>query len=155
MNQADKVLSDLVSEGWFELSTRNFYTLSPRALMELRGWLIDTYNDQQPGSDDEDGDETHEKIKFCRACQEILTMGQRCPKLSCPVRFHDYCLRNFWPTQQNKEECPTCKTVWVDAPPVGERAAKHGRRPTADGTGGRRSTNGTHRESDARAGASD
>ena len=47
MSQAEKVMAQMVAEGWFELSQKGFYTLSPRALMELRGWLIDAYNDQR------------------------------------------------------------------------------------------------------------
>lgn len=134
MAQAEKVLANLVSEGWFELSTRGFYTLTPRGLMELRSWLVDTYNDQ--GSDSEDAEEPHEKIKFCHACREIVTMGQRCPNLDCHARLHDGCVRNMFRAQGGSEQCPICKTAWVDAPPVGEKAAK-----APKGGGGRRSTN--------------
>lgn len=69
MMQAEKMLKTLVVEGWFERSEKSFYTLSPRALMELRGWLIDTYND-----DDEGESERVTRIKFCFACKEIITM---------------------------------------------------------------------------------
>lgn len=69
MVQAEKLLKALVEEGWFELSEKSFYSLSPRALMELRGWLIDTYND-----DDDDEPERVMRIKFCFACKEIITM---------------------------------------------------------------------------------
>lgn len=48
--QAETMLARLVEEGWFEKSAKGFYSLSPRGLMELRGWLVDTYND-----DDEEG----------------------------------------------------------------------------------------------------
>lgn len=154
MNQAERVLSDLVSGGWFELSARGFYTLSPRALMELRGWLRDTYNEQPDDSDDEA--EPHEKIKDCQGCKEIVTVGQRCPNLSCPFRLHDYCVANMWRANEGREQCPQCRTEWTDAPPVGERAARHARRSNANAIGGRRSTNGTGREdNDAAGGAED
>lgn len=61
--QAEKLLQTLVDEGWFEKSRKGFYTLSPRGLMELRGWLQDTYNDE--------GDD---KVKSCYACKDIVTM---------------------------------------------------------------------------------
>ncbi|KAK5169583.1 uncharacterized protein LTR77_005560 [Saxophila tyrrhenica] len=137
MSQAEKVLQSMVDEGWFELSTQGFYTLTPRALLELRGWLMDTYNDQ-PAEDDEDEEEVHEKIKFCQACKEIVTQGERCPKLACLARLHAHCVRSMFRAQGNREECPVCKTAWVDAPPVGEKAARNARRSTG-GTGGRRS----------------
>ena len=63
MMQAQKILQAMVDEGWFELSKKDYYTLTPRALMELRGWLVETYND------DED-----ERIKNCSACKAIITM---------------------------------------------------------------------------------
>ena len=67
--QAEKLLKTLVEEGWFERSSKGYYSLSPRALMELRGWLLETYNDVE-----EEEDETvHKKIKQCFACKEIIT----------------------------------------------------------------------------------
>ncbi|KAL8804792.1 MAG: hypothetical protein Q9182_002384 [Xanthomendoza sp. 2 TL-2023] len=71
MVEAEKMLKSLVDEGWFEKSKRGYYSLSPRALMELRGWLIESYNDV----DDEDDDEERlPRIKQCVACKEIVTM---------------------------------------------------------------------------------
>lgn len=69
MVQAEKTLKNLVVEGWLELSDKGYYSLSPRALMELRGWLIDTYND-----DDGDEDERDVRIRTCMACKEIITV---------------------------------------------------------------------------------
>ena len=138
MNQAEKVLRLLVSESWFELSDRGFYTLSPRALMELRGWLIDTYND---GDDDSESDQghPHEKIKVCMACREIVTQGQRCPDptLRCPARLHSHCVGKMWRAQGGREICPTCKKEWKEPLPVGEKAAKRTRQ--SGSMGGRRS----------------
>lgn len=134
--QAERVLADLVSEGWLELSAKGYYTLTPRALMELRGWLIDTYNEPSDEEDDEDDEEPRERIKFCKACKEIVSMGQRCPTLTCPARLHDGCVRNMFRAQGGNEQCPVCKTAWTDAPPVGEKAARNG------GDGRRASTNG-------------
>ena len=69
--QAEKLLETLVGEGWFERSRKGYYSLSPRALMELRGWLMDTYND--PGDDEDDDDERVRRIKKCWQCKEIIT----------------------------------------------------------------------------------
>ena len=70
MGQAEKVLKTLVEEGWFDRSKKGFYSLSPRALMELRGWLIETYNDLD---DEEEEDDRVMRIKLCFACKEIIT----------------------------------------------------------------------------------
>lgn len=75
MVQAEKMLKSLVEEGWFEKSQRGFYSLSPRALMELRGWLLDTYNDvDEDENDDDDGEGRPMRIKRCFACKEIITV---------------------------------------------------------------------------------
>ncbi|MCJ1289359.1 hypothetical protein MMC34_000891 [Xylographa carneopallida] len=119
--EAEKMLSTLVDEGWFERSKKGYYSLSPRALMELRGWLMETYNDLG----DEDEEEDHPrvlKIKLCYACKEIITSGQRCPKRSCPCRLHDICTQNFFRVQKSKK-CALCKTDWTGNDFVGERAA--------------------------------
>ena len=71
MGQAEKMLKNLVEEGWFEKSRKNFYTLAPRALMELRGWLLETYNDFDEDEDDEGN--RNVKIKVCHACKDIIT----------------------------------------------------------------------------------
>lgn len=157
MAQAEKVLEALVDEGWFDKSASGFYSLTPRALMELRTWLVDTYNEQDEEEEEEDDEEDGErvvKIKSCAACRDIVTVGQRCPNLPCNLRLHDHCVRNMFRARQNNEQCPECKTEWKDAPPVGEKASKHagaGRR-TTNGSAARRSiamTNGVAEESDA------
>ncbi len=69
--QAEKMMNTLVEEGWFEKSQKGFYSLSPRALMELRGWLWETYNDVDDEEDEEES--VSKKIKLCFACKEIIT----------------------------------------------------------------------------------
>ncbi|KAK5237658.1 hypothetical protein LTR47_000750 [Exophiala xenobiotica] len=93
---AEAMLNKLLEEGWLEKSRHGFYSLSPRALMELKGWLVDTYNDE-----DDDG-ERREKIKFCHACKEIITV-------------------NFF-RMHRSQTCPICKTEWDGEHYVGEKA---------------------------------
>lgn len=135
--QAEKTLQSLVDEGWFEKSRKGFYSLSPRALMELRGWLLETYN--RVDSEDEDGAEDPiNKVKVCVACKEILTsvsikpilerlrslilmQGQRCARKTCPCRLHDICTQNFFRVQKSSK-CPMCRKEWTGDFYVGERA---------------------------------
>ena len=111
MTQAETVLKSLVQEGWLEMSRKGYYSLTPRALIELRTWLVSMYN--------EDGEA--DRIKFCAACREIVTVGQRCAKRECPGRLHDMCMRNVFRVQQ-AEKCPVCKEDWPGNQFVGERA---------------------------------
>ncbi|KAL5334591.1 Nse1 non-SMC component of SMC5-6 complex-domain-containing protein [Aspergillus crustosus] len=131
MTQAETVLRRLVDDGWFEKSLRSYYTLSPRALMELKGWLVSTYND-----DGERG--RNGKIKFCAACRDILTVGQRCENRDCAGRLHDHCTRRSFRVQK-AEQCPICKAPWPGNKFVGERATTTG--------GNRRGSNSNARRS--------
>ncbi|KAK8080626.1 DNA repair protein Nse1 [Apiospora hydei] len=114
-SEAEAMMQSMVSQGWFEHSAEGFYSLSPRALMELRSWLIDTYNDP----DAEPGE--WQRIKFCEACKDIVTVGQRCAERDCNVRLHDHCEEAFWRTKREKK-CPKCATPWDGKHFVGERA---------------------------------
>ncbi|THC99171.1 hypothetical protein EYZ11_001346 [Aspergillus tanneri] len=115
ISQAETVLRQLVEDGWLEKSRKGFYSLSPRGLMELRGWLVASYNDEN------EDDCRFDKIKFCAACRDIITVGQRCVNRDCPGRLHDHCIRNFFRMQQ-AENCPVCKNSWPGDKFVGERA---------------------------------
>lgn len=113
-SQAEKLMKSLVEEGWMERSTKGYYTLSPRALMELKGWLIASYNDP----DDEEAEWQH--IKNCYACKQILTVGERCPQWDCNVRLHSTCAEPFW-RQKRDGKCPECDVKWGGSF-VGEKA---------------------------------
>ncbi|KAL8647394.1 MAG: hypothetical protein Q9210_005588 [Variospora velana] len=116
MVEAERMLKTLIEEGWFEKSKKGYYSLSPRALMELRGWLIETYNDVD---EEDDNEERLPRIKQCAACKEIVTM-------------------NFFRMQRSRD-CPLCKTEWSGKDFVGERAA-----PKTNKQGSRRSGGGSN-----------
>ncbi|OJD10695.1 hypothetical protein AJ78_08367 [Emergomyces pasteurianus Ep9510] len=130
IREADEMMKKLVEEGWFEESRKGYFTLSPRALMELRGWLVATYNDDDDGDDNRvEGLPRTDKIKTCLACKDIITMGQRCSQRQCPGRLHDICTQNFFRRQQ-AETCPICKSKWTGEHFVGERAIVAASRPS-------------------------
>ncbi|KAK4196309.1 Nse1 non-SMC component of SMC5-6 complex-domain-containing protein [Triangularia verruculosa] len=106
------LLSSLVAEGWLEKSRDGFYSLSTRSLVELWSWLVATYNDEE---------EDWQHLKFCEACKEIVTYGQRCTNVDCTIRIHDICSDGFWRTRPDKK-CPKCQTDWDGNNFVGERA---------------------------------
>lgn len=116
LSDAQNLLASLVEEGWFERSKEGWYTLSPRALMELKGWLVATYNDP----DLENDEDAWQRIKFCVACKSIVTVGQRCNNLDCNVRLHDTCHTAFWRTLREKK-CPKCGKDWDGRQWVGEK----------------------------------
>ncbi|KAK3398223.1 Nse1 non-SMC component of SMC5-6 complex-domain-containing protein [Sordaria brevicollis] len=109
------LLSSLVAEGWLEKSRVGFYSLSPRSLIEMWSWLVATYNDDSAEARD------WQRIKFCEACKEIVTYGQRCSERDCTIRLHDICQDRYWRTRREKK-CPKCETAWTGDHFVGERA---------------------------------
>lgn len=86
MVQAERVLRTLVEEGWLEKSRKGYYSLSPRALMELRGWLDETYND--PDEDDEPAQ--WKRIKACQGCKDIITVVSRARRMRCRERLTNF-----------------------------------------------------------------
>ncbi|KAF4979805.1 hypothetical protein FZEAL_4056 [Fusarium zealandicum] len=114
-SEVEAVLASLVEGGWFEKSSEGFYSLSPRALLELRPWLVETYNDPDLGPRD------WQRIKFCEACKDIVTIGLRCPETDCNFRLHDVCEEAFWRTRREKR-CPKCSREWTGQKYTGERA---------------------------------
>lgn len=75
MAGAERMLKELVQEGWFEKSRAGFYSLSPRALIELRHYLLTTYNGLDEDDEmDEAADRRQDKVKLCAACKDIVTV---------------------------------------------------------------------------------
>lgn len=114
-SEVETVLGNLVDGGWFEKSREGFYCLSPRALLELRPWLIETYNDPDIGPQE------WQRIKFCEACKDIVTIGLRCSDPDCNFRLHDICEGAFWRTRRD-QKCPKCSKEWTAEKFIGERS---------------------------------
>ncbi|KAJ3496382.1 hypothetical protein NLG97_g2695 [Lecanicillium saksenae] len=114
-SEVEIVLENLVGGGWFEKSREGFYSLTPRALLELRPWLVGTFN--HPDAEEAEW----QRIKFCEACKDIVTVGVRCSDPDCLFRIHDICEEAFWRMRRNKS-CPRCSREWTGNMYVGERA---------------------------------
>ncbi|KAL7785211.1 Nse1 non-SMC component of SMC5-6 complex domain-containing protein [Trichoderma ceciliae] len=114
-SEVENVLESLVEGGWFEISREGFYSPTPRALLELRPWLVDMYNDPDAEPNE------WQRIKFCEACKEIVTWGLRCSDPDCTLRLHDICQEAFWKSRRGTN-CPKCSRQWTGDHYVGERA---------------------------------
>ncbi|KFA61246.1 hypothetical protein S40285_06934 [Stachybotrys chlorohalonatus IBT 40285] len=114
-SEVEAVLVSLIEGGWLEKSRDGFYLFSPRALLELRPWLVETYNDPDLAPDD------WQRIKFCEACKDIVTVGLRCAERDCNLRLHDNCQDAYWRTIR-AQTCPKCSTPWTGTHYVGDRA---------------------------------
>ncbi|KAI0202496.1 Nse1 non-SMC component of SMC5-6 complex-domain-containing protein [Astrocystis sublimbata] len=113
-SEVETVMRSMVDEGWFERTSEGFYHLSARALLELRSWLLESYNDP----DAEEGE--WQRVKFCEACKDVVTIGQRCAERDCLVRLHDKCAESFF--RRRERDCPKCSLEWTGRHFVGERA---------------------------------
>ncbi|KAF2687128.1 hypothetical protein K458DRAFT_476057 [Lentithecium fluviatile CBS 122367] len=130
--EADKVLQQLVTQGFFQKSRRGWYSLAPRALMELRTYLKETYN--EPPADDEDDPPPIIRIRDCEGCREIVTVGLRCGNRECGIRWHDGCGNQYFRGQQGgTRKCPACDTEWTGDVFVGERADRVNSRASTNG----------------------
>jgi hypothetical protein len=130
--ETDAVLEELVKDGFLHFSKAKYYSLAPRALMELHSYLKETYNET---AEDEE-DEPMIRIRDCEGCREIVTYGIRCNNRECGVRWHDRCANQYYRHKSaNGRGCPRCGTVCGGDVYVGERADRPAGR---NSSGGRR-----------------
>jgi hypothetical protein len=122
IQEADTLLSTLVSSSFFQKSHAGYYSLAPRALMELRTYLKETYNEPA------DEDDAVTRIRDCEGCRDIVTYGVRCDNRDCGVRWHDACANAFYAGRRREggRKCPTCGTECSGEVFVGERADRVG-----------------------------
>ncbi|KAF9697176.1 hypothetical protein EKO04_005022 [Ascochyta lentis] len=129
--EADNVLDALVADQFLRLSRAKYYSLAPRALMELHSYLKETYNETPEDGDD---DEPLIRIRDCEGCREIVTFGIRCNNRECGVRWHDRCANQYYRGKSSEgKKCPKCKTVCTGNVYVGERADRVQSRNSRDG----------------------
>jgi hypothetical protein len=66
----EATLHAFIREGWLEKSRNGFITVSERGLLELKGYVMEMFNDI-----DDDGEEGGrvDKMRTCNGCQEIVT----------------------------------------------------------------------------------
>lgn len=169
LGQAERMLKSLVDEGWlvrptFAGANKEYYVLSSRALLELKDWLLQTYN--EPAIVGEDGgvdEEAVERVKCCRGCNEVVMSGQRCMRKECGVRLHDRCvLAVMRAGRQGRRgggeedaKCPECGKEWTGTEFVGVRAVKDVRERYLREMNGTRRRSGTgaqlngHNDADA------
>lgn len=115
-SEGEHLLRELVNEGWLNRSNKGRYSLSIRALTELKRTLIDKYGIRSRTSP-----EGH--VTLCTGCNEIVTSGVRCFSDSCFIKFHSECQGHYFRAKGTK--CPNdeCTVDWAeDGPrPVGEK----------------------------------
>jgi hypothetical protein len=130
--EADDVLAALLQHSFFQKSPAQYYSLAPRALMELRAYLKETYNESQ--DDVGEGETPTIRIRDCEGCREIVTHGVRCNNRDCGVRWHDACANSFYRGRgRDNRKCPKCDTECTGDVYVGERAHRVTRRSSTGG----------------------
>ncbi|MBE7181693.1 MAG: hypothetical protein INR71_10890, partial [Terriglobus roseus] len=79
MARSEEVLQLMCEGAWFEKSRAGFYSLGPRGLMELKGWLQSNYNEPPQEGDTPEEVEAGKRIRFCEACKDIVTVVRVSP----------------------------------------------------------------------------
>lgn len=91
----EDLLTILQRQDWIiRIPSTQLLTLAPRLLLELKGYLNDTYPDE---------------ITECSLCLGQLTIGTRCPNQECTCKLHACCRDRYF---VNTKLCPLCKTLW-------------------------------------------
>ena len=137
ISEADAVLATLVHDAFLHKSRLGYFSLAPRALMELRAYLKETYNEAA-----DQGDQGVERIRIhdCEGCRELVTYGIRCNRTECRVRWHDACANSYYRGKAREaRKCPKCETECLGDRYVGERADQARGRASMGG-GNRRPT---------------
>lgn len=94
--ECQDLLNKLVQDKWIAFERKGVYYIDTRALAELQHYFREQYG---------------EAIKECVFCLDIITMGEACRVVQCPIRGHKYCAdKNFQNTPEPK--CPQCGTAW-------------------------------------------
>ncbi|KAJ7046719.1 Nse1 non-SMC component of SMC5-6 complex-domain-containing protein [Mycena alexandri] len=110
--QTEIVLASFVAKGWLLKSKRGRYSLSTRALLELKPYLESTYA---------------EEVLECTICSDIITKGVACPQENCQVGMHYSCFTKYIRTRR---QCTSCTKDWPadpdGMPPIGEGAVRDG-----------------------------
>ncbi|KAF3036217.1 hypothetical protein E8E12_007543 [Didymella heteroderae] len=128
--EADLVLEELIKDGFLQLSKHGYYSLAPRALMELHSYLKETYNETAEYVEDE----PTIRIRDCEGCREIVTYGIRCNNRECGVRWHDRCANQYYRNKSGDgKKCPKCRTACGGDVYVGERADRVAGRTSSGG----------------------
>mmetsp|Transcript_4481 Transcript_4481/g.4943 ORF Transcript_4481/g.4943 Transcript_4481/m.4943 type:complete len:274 (-) Transcript_4481:1647-2468(-) len=107
MKEAGSMITKYIDDGWFGLTFNDRLILSIRSLSELKRYLIDRYGIIIS--------ETEGKIFSCYQCNEINTLGLRCPMAYCQINFHYKCLDIYMRNEANKGRCPNysnCSYHW-------------------------------------------
>lgn len=115
-SDSERLLRELVNEGWLNRSHKGRYSLSIKALAELKRTLIDKYGLRSK-------DSLEGRITLCTGCNEIVTNGVGCFEEGCYVKFHSECQGLYFRakgTQCPNEDCPV---DWAKDTPraVGEK----------------------------------
>ncbi|KAH3671754.1 hypothetical protein OGAPHI_000459 [Ogataea philodendri] len=97
ITDSQNFINGLEASGWID-TVKGKYTLSARALAELKSYIIGKF-------DVLSAENLRGTVSLCHGCNEIITMGYRCPTSSCYIRFHEHC-RDLFVKSHRIEQCP-------------------------------------------------
>ncbi|KAL0088195.1 hypothetical protein F4703DRAFT_1926931 [Phycomyces blakesleeanus] len=94
--ETQDLLDRLVADGWLFCTRQGAYVMETRTVLELNAYFKEQYG---------------EYLKECQFCLDVVTMGERCESVDCPVRIHRHCAERYFREQPNST-CPLCGTMW-------------------------------------------
>lgn len=103
LNEAHYLIMKLIDDGWFLLTKNDLLVFSIRSLSELKYYLMERFGSDNFGT-----------LLQCKQCDDIVTMGWKCPNNECNISFHHRCLDIFERTNSDIRVCigENCSQVW-------------------------------------------
>ncbi|KAJ3076827.1 hypothetical protein HDU98_011688 [Podochytrium sp. JEL0797] len=103
VTETENLLDRIVDMGWLDI-TNGWISLSMRALMELKTYLREEFEDY---------------VQYCSVCKEMVTTHyERCSDGACPGRLHKFCAGRYFGV--NARKCPHegCGANWEGITPA-------------------------------------
>lgn len=105
LKESETMIYKYIDDGWFNLTLNDRLTLSIRSMSELRKYFLDTYGIKKSSLEN--------KLYTCEVCDEICTLGTKCPNRECVICFHYKCREVYLRGSSERGVCPLCKREWL------------------------------------------
>ncbi|KAI8618104.1 Nse1 non-SMC component of SMC5-6 complex-domain-containing protein [Chytriomyces sp. MP71] len=122
MQATETLIDTIIGSGWLAKNEHGWLRLGLRAIMELKTYLKEEFEDQ---------------VQYCSVCKELCTTSyEKCSDPACPGRLHKACSAHFYGDRVSAatRKCPQegCDAIWEGISPVPNYNAPQRKRHAVD-----------------------